>query len=320
MVDFDFYRKFYSVQNIRELVSKFQDTLITTNRTPEFFVNWTKAKKNADGIKLELSLWNSLIGSENIEADFTKLTEKYPEVIKTIPILFAIREREFPIISDFNDLQNSLKNLNFNKSRYSRPTSEEINSYVDFARRGGLFQLFHYIKDFYDYILGVEVGLDTNARKNRSGEAMETLLAPLFRSIATETDSKVLPQTAFSSVQQFGGKIPSELANRKADFILYRDKCFVNVETNYFSGAGSKPEEIVDSYINRRNELVRNDWHFIWVTDGDVWRCAGNQIFKAFNNMDYVFNIEFCRKGLLKEALLRMFTQGEIGGKVSYFV
>jgi type II restriction enzyme len=310
LVDIELYRKFYPVQNVRELVREFQDSLITTNRTPEFFVNWTKVKKNADEIRIELSLWNSLIGSNNIETDFVNLIERYPEAVKTIPILFAIREREFPVIVDFDDLQKSLKNLNFNKTRHSKLTSEEISDYVDFAKKGGLLQLFHYIRNFYDYVFGVEVGLDTNARKNRSGEAMETLLTPLLKIIAAETKSKLLFQKEFNSVQLFGGKIPKELANRKSDFILYLGNHFVNIETNYFSGAGSKPEEIVDSYINRRNELVKNNWSFIWITDGGVWRSSGNQILKAFNYLDYVFNIQFCRKGLLKEALLQIFSEG----------
>jgi len=180
----------------------------------------------------------------------------------------------------------------------------------EFAKKGGLLQLFNYIRNFYDYIIGVEVGLDTNARKNRSGEAMENLLAPLLKTIAAEIQSRILFQKKFSSVRLFGGRIPKELANRKSDFILFLDNHFVNIETNYYSGAGSKPEEIVDSYINRRNELVKNNWSFIWITDGDVWRISENQIFKAFTSLDYVFNIEFCRKGLLKEALLQIFNQG----------
>ena len=310
MVDVNFYGKFLRVRSVQELVKEFQDSLITTNRTPEFFVNWTKVKKNADEIKIELSLWNSLIGSNNIETDFVGLIGKYPEVIKTIPILFAIREREFPVIVDFNDLQKGLKNLNFSKTRNSKLNPEEISDYLDFAKKGGLLQLFHCITNFYDYVVGVEVGLDTNARKNRSGDAMETLLIPLLKTIAIETNSRLLFQKEFSSVQLFGGKIPKELANRKSDFILFSDNHFVNIETNYFSGAGSKPEEIVDSYINRRNELVKNDWSFIWITDGDVWRTSGNQIFKAFNYLDYIFNIQFCRMGLLKEALLQIFEEG----------
>ena len=306
LVVIDVYKRFYPLQNASELVNLFKETLITTNRTPEFFVDWKKVRENVDSIKIELSLWNSLIGSQKIETDFCNLIQKYPEVIKTIPILCAIREREFPIIVDFFNLDRSVKKLDFNKRRYSVLTPSEVKDYAEFSKKAGLFQLFSLVKNFYDYILGVEVGLDTNARKNRSGEAMEKLLTPLLQHIANELNYKLLSQTKFESVQSHGGAVPPELANRKADFILYAGKKFVNIETNYFSGAGSKPEEIVDSYINRRNELVKNQWDFIWITDGDVWRVAQNQIVKAFNGLDYIFNIEFSRKGLLKEALARI--------------
>lgn len=303
LVKFELYKNFYHVHTIQELIKTFQNTLVTTNRTPDFFVNWTKTKRNADKIKLELSLWNSLIGSNSIESDFANLITKYPEVIKTIPILFAIRELEFPVIANFNDQQINLKNLNFNKTRNSTLTPKEISDYVDFAKKGGLLPLFNHIKDFYDFVFGVEVGLDTNARKNRSGEAMETLLMPLLKDIVTEINCKLISQQQFNSVQLLGGEIPQELANRKSDFILYRKNRFVNIETNYFSGSGSKPEEIVDSYINRQNELAKYNWQFIWITDGNVWRNSEHQIAKAFQNMDYIFNIAFCRKGLLKKAL-----------------
>ena len=283
--------------------------MIATNRTPSFFVDWRKVKKNVDEIRIELSLWTGLIGSRNIEADFEDLVKNYPEVVKTIPILFAIREREFPVIVDFYDPEKSVKTLDFNKKKYSKLNPSEIRDYLEFTKEGGIFDLFHHIRSFYDYVLGVEVGLDTNARKNRSGDAMEDLLSPLLHNIADELQCKVIFQKKFGSVQALGGKIPIELANRKSDFILYSNRSFVNIEVNYFSGAGSKPEEIVDSYINRQNELKKSGWSFIWITDGDVWRVAENQITKAFNGMDYVMNIEFARKGILKEALRQIFSK-----------
>jgi type II restriction enzyme len=308
LVGLEVYKKHYGVQSTSELLKLFQETLITTNRTPDFFVDWEKAKQNVNNIKIELYLWNSLTGSSSVEDDFRNLIQKYPEVIKTIPILFAIREREFPVIVDFFNLERSLKKLNFDRNKGSKLSASEINDYVEFARKGGLFPLFSCIKNFYDYVLGVEVGLDSNARKNRSGEAMEKLLRPLMDDIAEKLSCKLLSQKKFDSVRLYG-VVPSELANRKADFIVHDGRKFVNIEVNYFSGAGSKPEEIVDSYINRRNELVKNHWHFIWITDGDVWRIAGNQIAKAFNGLDYIFNIEFSRKGLLKEALTQIFAE-----------
>ena len=169
-------------------------------------------------------------------------------------------------------------------------------------KNSGLFILFEITKNLFDYVLGVEVGMDTNARKNRSGEAMEQLIKPVIERTSKELGARCLFQQKFGSVGLFG-RIPASLANRKTDFIVYKEDRFVNIEVNYYSGAGSKPEEIVDSYINRKNELEGYGWDFIWITDGNVWKGSASQLTKAFQNMDYVFNINFSNRGLLKTAL-----------------
>jgi type II restriction enzyme len=305
LVKLEIYSKYYPAKNLNELVDAFQKTLVPTNRTPEFYVDWQKVKQNLDEIKIELSLWNSLINSNNIKADFKDLIIKYPEVIKTIPILHAIREREFPVIIDFQT-ETTIKKLDFNKSRNSKLSEEELNYYVEFAMKSGVFMVFSHVRNFYDYVFGVEVGLDSNARKNRSGEAMETLFEPILKEISAEIGCRILAQRNFESASIYGAKVPTELSKRKADFIVYKEKKFLNIEVNYYAGGGSKPEEIVDSYINRKNELEKHGWGFIWVTDGDAWRVAQNQMKKAFNEMDYVLNIQFARKGLLRDALIQL--------------
>ena len=307
MVSLKFYQDTLQVSTIQDLVKSFQKSLVVTNRTPEFYVNWEKVKRNVDTIKIELSLWNSLIGSENIEDDFVNLITQYPEVIKTIPILLAIRDIVFPVIIDFYNEDKGVKGLNFKKNRHSTLSNYEIEEYLDFVKKSGLFSVFSYVKSFYDYVIGVEVGMDTNARKNRSGHAMELLLQPIIEDVSRELDCKVLIQQSFSSVR-LRGKVPVSLANRKSDFIVLKDGVCVNIEVNYYSGSGSKPEEIVDSYINRKNELSGYGWHFIWITDGQVWQRSESQLSKAFSELDYIFNIDFVRKGLLKKALQNIFS------------
>lgn len=302
MVDLALYKHYLAITSIEQIVSSFQDSLIVTNRTADFFVDWIKVKANAENLKIELSLMNSLIGSSNIEHDFRNLISQYPETVRTIPILLAIRELEFPIIIDFFDIEKGVRNLNFNKTRYSRISNEEVEIYLTFMKNSGLFILFDSIKNLYDYILGVEVGMDTNARKNRSGDAMEKLLKPVIEDISKELGFRVFFHNKFGDLSIFG-KAPASLANRESDFIVYKDSKFVNIEVNYYAGAGSKPEEIVDSYINRSNELKVNGWSFIWITDGNVWKGSESQLTKAFRNLDYVFNINFTNRGLLKGAL-----------------
>lgn len=303
MVKLDLYQRYYPNTSITDLIQTFQNTLVTTNRTPDFYVDWKKVKDNLDDIKIELALWSTLINSNKIEEDFRNLIVNYPEVIKTIPILHAIREREFPVIIDFQSKELETKELNFNKSKYSKITQKELDDYLEFVKKSGVFMIFNHVKNFYDYVFGVEVGLDSNARKNRSGKAMEELITPILKNVVTELGCRMLSQVSFESCQRYGGRIPASLANRTADFIIYKGNRFVNIEVNYFSGTGSKPEEIVDSYINRKNELVSNNWQFIWITDGDVWRKSENQLRKAFSELDYILNIHFANEGLLKDSI-----------------
>lgn len=296
------YKKQIEFDTIPQLVNAFQNSIIVTNRTADFFVNWEKVRENAEELRIELSLMNSLIGSKNLEQDFRELIKQYPETIRAIPILIAVRDLEFPIIIDFFDVEKGVKDLDFNKNRHSKLDDEEIAEYLQFMEKSGLFILFDTIKNLYDYVLGVEVGMDTNARKNRSGNAMEQLIKPVIEQASKELGAKCLFQKKFQTVGLLG-RVPASLANRKTDFIVYKDDRFVNIEVNYYSGAGSKPEEIVDSYINRKNELEASGWDFIWITDGNVWKGSENQLTKAFENMDYVLNINFSNRGLLKAAL-----------------
>ena len=307
MVSLDFYQELLQISNVDELVKSFQRSLVVTNRTPDFYVDWEKVKRNVDSIKIELSLWTSLIGTDDLENDFINLITKYPEVIKTIPILLAIREREFPVIIDFFNAEKGILKLNFNKTRRSTLSNEEVRSYFKFVSESGVLNIFSYIKNFYDYIVGVEVGMDTNARKNRSGQAMELLMKPIIYDVSKELGCKAFFQQKFGSVGLWA-KVPTSLSNRKSDFIVMKDGHCVNIEVNYYSGAGSKPEEIVDSYINRKNELAGYEWDFIWITDGEVWRGSESQLTKAFTGMEYLFNISFVRNGLLKKSLEQIFS------------
>jgi len=300
----EFYKKYLEVESLDDVVSKFRASLIPTNRSPEFYVDWKKIKRNIDSIKIELALWDSLINSKNIRDDFRDLITEYPEVLKTMPILLAIRELEFPVITDFFGPEESIKNYTFKRVKGENLTPQEVDDYGVLAEKSGVLNLFSMVRNFHDYTMGVEVGMDTNARKNRSGEAMELAIKPLIESLSQKLDFDFLFQKKFNVVEKkYGVKPPSDLANRKLDFIIHNNEKLVNIEVNYYSGSGSKPEEIVDSYINRRNELVENNLSFIWITDGDAWNTSHNQLKKGFDKLDYLLNLDFTRKGMLEGAL-----------------
>ena len=132
-----------------------------------YYVDFEKVYGNIENIKVELNILNSLIGSKNIEHDFNKLINDYPQVLKCIPILLAVRGREIYVIDGDGEYL-----FNFNKPNY---TTKE---YIMFMRKTGLFDLIanHVINNLVDYVTGVEVGLDSNGRKNRGGHLMENLV------------------------------------------------------------------------------------------------------------------------------------------------
>ncbi len=305
----ELYFKFLNVEDECSVVEKFHDTLVDTNRSFDFFVNWDKVVRHVEEYRIEFNILNSLIGSKNFEEDLKKILLNYPKVLPVIPILLAIRERNFKVIQDFKSKDTNIVNYNFTERTL---TPQEIDDIVDFFNKTGLKRFFIEIgtKSIQDYVTGVEVGMDTHARKNRSGDAMEMLLKPVVESIATESNGfeKVLSQKKFGYLSSFLGiEVDNSIRNRKADFILVKqNKKIINIEVNFYSGAGSKPQEIVDSYIERQNELRNNGFEFIWITDGEGWKDQKSQIRKGFERIDYLLNLYFVRLGLLEEILCRI--------------
>jgi len=223
--------------------------------------------------------------------------------------LLAIRDKQFKVVKDFIDDNSDTITYDLRKRKLS---SKDIEASIKFFEKTGLKRFFLEMssKSIRDYATGVEVGMDTNARKNRSGSAMEMVLKPIIEDIIAKQKSSytILFQKQFKYLEDnFNLKVNSSIRNRKADFIIVKDKCkVINIEVNFFSGSGSKPQEIVDSYIERQNELRENDFQFIWITDGIGWTEQKNQIGKGFVKIDYLLNLHFVRMGLLEEFLWRI--------------
>ena len=144
-------------------LSSMKDSIATW----DYYTDFPKVYSNVDGIKVELNILNSLIGSKNIDVEFKQIVNKYPETLKVIPILLAKRESEIKI----NDASGTFE-FNFKKMNYS------IDEYAMFMRNTGSFDLMenHIVNNLVDYVLGIEVGMDTNGRKNRTGHVMEDLV------------------------------------------------------------------------------------------------------------------------------------------------
>jgi type II restriction enzyme len=308
----DVYNACLETSNFRAIVQEFYESLVDTNRGHKFYVDWDKVKRNVERYTIELNILNSLIGSKDFDNDLRYLLSRYPEVLPIIPLLIAVRVRRDPIlqvVADFLDEEPDVVKYNFEKRELS---SAEIEKFVDFFDKTGLKVFFEDLaqRSLLDYYAGVEVGMDTHARKNRSGKAMELVLEPILEQISERQGESftVLSQKTFGYLNdRYGLEVNSSIANRKADFIIVKGKDIViNIEVNFFRGSGSKPQEIVDSYINRQSELRRHGFYFMWVTDGQGWKGQRSQIRKGFREIDYLFNLHFVRVGVLEYALANL--------------
>ena len=175
----------------------------------------------------------------------------------------------------------------------------------------GLKHLYQNIieKSTLDYIAGVLVGMDSNGRKNRGGKVFELACQPLFEKICKEHNLQFFTQKQFKVLAELGFDIGQDISDRKADFIVLdaTQKKAINFEVNFYNGTGSKPEEIIDSYINRQNDLLSNGINFALVTDGRCWESATNQLEKGFRHLEYLLNFYMLKHGMLEEIIVKIF-------------
>ncbi len=302
MAAIDFYKKHLNLSSIDEICKALSDTLIETNYTYDFFVNWDKVNKNRDAFKYEVALLKSLKNSSNPVNDFCDLLTEYPEVIKVIPILLACRDG---IIKVLNSIETGLqyKSFNFSKRSYD---AKEINDIGHFTKKTGLLDMLCKMDSATDYLLGVEVGLDTNARKNRSGLFLEKMVTETLKELSDRNPDLVfVEQKSFGYVEnKYNVRIPPTLKDRKFDYAVINKGKATNIEVNFYSGTGSKPSEIVSSYTDRNRVLTSAGWKFVWLTDGMGWKKMQRPLHVGVDNMDYVINSKLLREGLLEKIII----------------
>lgn len=266
-----------------------------------YYVDFEKVYDNVDKIKVELNILNSLVGSKNIQQDFENLVKKYPETIKCIPILLAVRENEIRVSEANNDFV-----YKFNKNL-------EINVLSEFMEKSGLFELIskRIINNLVDYVLGVEVGLDSNGRKNRGGHLMENLVENYIIKAGFIKEDTYFKEMYLREIEEKWNVDLSTLSNngkakKRFDFVVKTDKCIYAIETNFYGGfgGGSKLNETARSYKMLAEESKNiKGFAFVWITDGTAWRSAKNNLEETFDVLDSIFNLKELEEGKLKEIL-----------------
>jgi type II restriction enzyme len=300
MTDISFYSQNLKLNNNDSIERFYCDTLVETNLTYSFFVDWEKVCRNRDEFRSELGLLSSIRGVENPKQYLKELIFKYPEIVRVFPLLLAERDKKLKVLESLIPVY-LYAIYDFNKPSYS---DKDIELIVEFCEKTRLLTALTTMESPIDYLTGVEVGLDSNARKNRSGNFMEDAIDEILNHINTGLPTTRISQKTFRYVQEHTGlSVPQGLLERKFDEVVIIDGIGINIEVNFYGGTGSKPSEIVESYINRNRELKESGWKFIWVTDGDGWRKMRNQLRKGLDNLDYVFNLKMLSSGLLEKVL-----------------
>lgn len=300
MADIKLYNKFLGVKDAAEIYELFTRTCLK-GRPASYYVNWEKVKRQLSAYDQEIRLLGALVGSNKPLDELVTLIERYPTVLPVMPILFAITQDEVCLASGTN-LANHV-DIDF------RPKSphkhDEIIRIVSILKEMGFVELLSQIKQLHDYIFGVEVGLDSNARKNRGGDILEGMVTAALRQIAsTKKDFKFETQKTFGwAATTYGVNIPKDYDDRKCDVVCLSKRQPLNIEVSYYSGGGSKPDAIAGDYIKRADDLRKSGWRFIWITDGERWCAPSKLLLRAIENTDYVFNMNFVNRGLLAEVL-----------------
>lgn len=266
-----------------------------------YYIDFETIYKNAEIYKVELNMLNSLIGSKNIENDFEKLVNKYPEVIKCIPTLLAVRQSEIIVLDD----EGNKFEYNFKKMNYS------VVQYKVFMRETGLFDLLenHLVNNLYDYVLGVECGLNSNARKNRGGHLMEDLVEKFIQKAGFKKGETYFKEMYLQEIENKWKLDMSFISNKnqatkRFDFVVKTDNCIYGIETNFYASGGSKLNETARSYkmIAEESDKVVG-FEFVWFTDGMGWISARNNLKETFDNMEHIYNIADMKNGMMKKIL-----------------
>ncbi len=284
-------------RNFNEWLNTFKSSISTYN----YYVDFEKVYGNVDAIKVELNILNSLVGSKDIENEFENLSNKYPEILKCIPILLAVRSREIYAIDGDGEYI-----FNFKKPNYS------VNEYKKFMRKTGLFNLIsnRIINNLVDYVTGVEVGLDSNGRKNRGGHLMEDLVESFLVKEGLVKGESYFKEMYISDIENRWGLDLSGISNtgkteKRFDFVVKKNNIVFAIETNFYTGGGSKLNETARSYKTLALESKEIDgFRFVWFTDGQGWKSAKHNLEETFDVMDDIYCIHDLECGVLKTLLV----------------
>lgn len=272
-----------------------------------YYIDFEKVYCNVDRVRLELHLLNSFIGSKNIAEDFQTLVSRYPETLKCIPLLLAVRENEI-----FCQNENGGYLYQFDLRKIPQNARLPVEQYAYFMEQTGLFDLLQnrIIGNLVDYVTGVETGLDSNGRKNRGGHLMENLVEDFIQKAGFVKGKTYFKEMYIHEITVKWGIDLSAISNqgkteKRFDFVVKTPGMIYGIETNFYSSSGSKLNETARSYKTLALETdTIEGFTFVWFTDGKGWMSARNNLEETFDVMEYLYNIKDLEDGIIASVLV----------------
>ena len=285
-------------RNFNEWLSGFRDSIADYG----YYIDFEKVHRNVDNIKVELNILNSLIGSKNIEADFESLMRKYPEVLKCIPLLLAVRANEI-----YCQDENGGHLYEFDFGKYPPNSHAHYERYKYFMCETGLFDLLenHIVNNLVDYATGVETGLNSNGRKNRGGHLMEDLVESFIKKAGFVKNVSYFKEMYIHEITEKWDIDLSAISNqgkmeKRFDYVIKTSSMIYGIETNFYGSGGSKLNETARSYKTLANEADTIDgFTFVWFTDGKGWTSARHNLEETFDVMEHIYNIKDTEDGII---------------------
>ena len=273
-----------------EWIKGFRDSIANY----KYYIDFDIVYENVEKFKVELNILNSLIGSKNIEKEFIGIIKEYPKTLKCVPFLLAVRKLE--ILAQDEDM---LYIYRFTQMNYAP------EQYAVLMRETGLFELLekHLVSSLIDYALGVEVGLNSNGRKNRGGHLMEDLVESHIKKAGFKEYYKEMYLTEIE--EKWGLDLSSisgdGTSTKRFDFVIKTEDMIYGIETNFYASGGSKLNETARSYkmIAEESKDIKG-FKFVWITDGSGWKSARRNLEETFNVLDDLYCINDLENGVLK--------------------
>lgn len=280
-------------KDFNNLITTFKSSI----KTWDYFVNWKKVFSNSSDLEISLNKLNYLLGKDNLEDEFRKLYASNPDIVKALPVLLAVRENKLEV---FDKTTKNSEFFDFSGKE------QDPEKYLEFLNKSGLARLFQKdgVKNLVDYVMGVEVGLDSNGRKNRGGSLMEEIAGAFVSDFCNKNGYEYMAQARATNIKsKWGVDIKVDKSERSFDFAVYnpKNKKIKLFEANFYNGGGSKLKAVCGEFRSLYDELKAQDIDFIWITDGLGWHTTKRPLEETYNHNEYVFNLNMLESGVLNE-------------------